>query len=222
MVSRLVSAVIAVAAMSARLAWAACISSGDQNTITDALSSGGEGAIVQLCPNAVITITNTINFTAANQEISTHGYPTGSTRGTIIIAPGNDCSTAINGAWQDGARIMNVVVDGNRPNAGYYDGDALIAMGGGTNGQVVSHIVSKNTRSWSCLHHIGSGETDNPCRNATITYNNIGPCGVETDGQWADGISMDCTDTLVAYNNVKPPLEVSCIPRDLSGFQAVN
>jgi hypothetical protein len=98
---------------------AACISSGDQNTINSALSAGGQGAIVQLCAGVTIKITGTIQFTANNQEISTQGYPTGSTRALIQIATGNSVATLISGAGHNGIRILNIQVDGNRPNAGY-------------------------------------------------------------------------------------------------------
>jgi hypothetical protein len=98
---------------------AACISSGDQSTINDALSSGGAGKIVQLCAGVTIEITGTISFTAEDQEISTEGYPAGSTRALIQIATGNDVSTLISGAGLSGIRILNIQLDGNRPNAGY-------------------------------------------------------------------------------------------------------
>ena len=98
---------------------AACISSGDQSTINDALSSGGAGKIVQLCAGVTIEITGTISFTAEDQEISTEGYRTGSTRALIQIATGNDVSTLISGAGLSGIRILNIQLDGNRPNAGY-------------------------------------------------------------------------------------------------------
>jgi hypothetical protein len=98
---------------------AACISSGDQSTINDALSSGGAGKIVQLCAGVTIEITGTISFTAEDQEISTEDYPTGSTRALIQIATGNDVSTLISGAGLSGIRILNIQLDGNRPNAGY-------------------------------------------------------------------------------------------------------
>jgi acyl-homoserine lactone acylase PvdQ len=98
---------------------ASCVSSGDQNTINSAFSAGGQGHIVQLCAGVTITITGTIQFTANGQEISTQGYPTGSTRATIQIATGNKISTLISGAGYSGIRILNLQVDGNRPNAGY-------------------------------------------------------------------------------------------------------
>jgi hypothetical protein len=99
--------------------YAACISSGDQTNINNAFSSGGAGTVVQLCANAIISITDSVKFTAANQEISTGGYPTGSKRATLQAAKGSSVSTLISGAGFDGVKVRNIQVDGNRPNAGY-------------------------------------------------------------------------------------------------------
>lgn len=190
------------------LASAACIGSGDQTTINNALAAGGAGTIVQLCANALISVEGAITFTAENQEISTQGYPTDNTRATIQIQPGNGAGTIIDGGRHSGIRIQNIQVDGNRPNAGYQKGaGANIEIGGGVTGQVVSHVASKNPRGWSCLHVIGSGSDAAPCKNATIVNNDIGPCGeAGTDqagnGLWADGISLDCTTSLVQDNTV--------------------
>jgi len=57
------------------------------------------------------------------------------------------------------------------------------------------------------MHIIGSGNTDSPCTNATVTYNDVGPCGVagvdsDDNGLWADGISLDCTNSLVSSNTI--------------------
>lgn len=192
----------------AGLSAAACLPSGDATTVNTALQSGGAGAIVQLCPGAVISVTTAgIAFTAENQELSTQGYPTDSTRATVIIEPGSSITSAIWGRWTSGVKVLNLQVDGNRPSAGLLGGDALIEMGGGAAGQVVSHCVVKNTRSWSCLHYIGSGQDDNPCREGTVTYNTIGPCGNEgtdDDGhsRWADGVSFECVNSEVSYNDV--------------------
>lgn len=185
-----------------------CISSGDQNTINSAFSSGGAGAVVQLCQNTVISITGSIQFTAENQELSTDGYPVDGTRATVQIAPGNNASTLISGAWYSGIRILNIQVDGDRPTTGHQiNGGANIEIGGGVSGQVVSYVASRNPRGWSCLHIIGSGNAASPCTGASITHNDIGPCGQEgTDsegnGLWADGISLDCTSSTVSENTV--------------------
>ncbi|KAL7957264.1 hypothetical protein V8C34DRAFT_286448 [Trichoderma compactum] len=195
------------------LASAACISSGDQATINDALQSGGNGAVVQLCPGALIQITDQISFTADNQEISTQGYPTDSSRGTIQVAPGSSASTLIFGKNFNNIRIKNLQLEGNRGGAGLLPtGAANIEIGGFTTGQTVSNVASRNPRGWSCLHAIGSGDDNNPCKNVTIINNDIGPCGqsgtdANGNGQWADGVSLDCTASLVQGNTINGPTD---------------
>jgi hypothetical protein len=185
----------------------ACLSSGNQDTINNLLQQGGPNTIVSLCPGTAIPITEPIVFTAPGQEISTEGYPTDDTRATVIIQPGSDATSAIRGNWQDNVRVLNIQVDGNRPNAGPRQGDALLEMGGGTTGQTVSNVVIRNTRSWSCFHLIASGQDDNPCRKANVTFNTVGPCGEEGvdengNGLWADGLSIECTASTVTDNSV--------------------
>lgn len=187
---------------------AACISCGDERTVNNALAAGGAGAIVQLCANTHLQVAGQIQFTAEDQELSTAGYPTDDSRATIQIGPGNSASTIIDGGRHNGIRIKNIQLDGNRPIVGYQPGGgATIEIGGGVTGHIVSHVASRNPRAWSCLHVIGSGDANAPCTNATITNNDIGPCGQSgTDatgnGLWADGISLDCTQSLVQDNVV--------------------
>ncbi|KAF7178178.1 hypothetical protein CNMCM7691_006850 [Aspergillus felis] len=191
--------------------YAACISSGDQTNINNAFRSGGAGTVVQLCANAVLSITDSVKFTAANQEISTEGYPTGSTRATLKVAKGSNVSTLISGTGYDGVKVRNIQVDGNRPNAGYlHNGGANIELGGTSNGQVIDHVASRNPRGWSCLHVTESG--DSGCRNATVINNDIGPCGHSGtnsagQGQWADGISFACTASEVSDNTIVSPTD---------------
>lgn len=108
-------------------ATAACLSSGDQTTINNKFSTGGAGTVIQLCPSATILISASIQFSADNQEISTQGYPTGSTRATIKIAPGNNVATLIKGR-NSGIRIKNIQLDGDRPNNGLGSGSVQIPL----------------------------------------------------------------------------------------------
>ena len=185
-----------------------CISSGDQNTLNTALSAGGPGAIVQLCPDTLITLSGSVYFYAPDQEVSTEGYPIDSTRATLQLAPGVDTSVLISGIGFSGIRILNVQIDGNRNATGYLKGGgASIELGGAGTGQRIEYVASRNPRTWSCMHIVESPDSANPCTNATIANNDIGPCGVEgieasTNGMWSDGISFACTNSLVASNTV--------------------
>jgi hypothetical protein len=95
----------------------------------------------------------------------------------------------------------------------FLGGSANIEMGGAGNGQILSYVVSKNPRGWSCMHVIEgwSGTGPGACVNATITNNEIGPCGASGvdsagNGLWADGISMGCSYSLVQGNKVTWPI----------------
>ena len=189
-----------------------CISSGDETTINNALSAGGTGVILQLCPNTTLTIYNTITFTADNQEISTEGYPTDNSRATILLsAVGTNVTELIQGADFSGIRLLNIQVDGDRPNNGpLADSGANIEIGGVSDGQIVKYVASRNPRGWSCLHITEGwgGSGSGACVNATVAYNDIGPCGdhaydAEGNGLWADGISFACSHSVVSDNQVR-------------------
>lgn len=107
------------------LAAAACVSSGDQNTINSLFQSGGAGTVVQLCPSAVLSVSDAITFTADNQELSTSGYPTDDTRGTIQAAANSNASTLITGYGFNGLKLTSIQVDGLRPSLGSVEGTGL-------------------------------------------------------------------------------------------------
>ena len=77
-------------------------------------------------------------------------------------------------------------------------------MGGATSGQLVEYVRSFDPRAWSCLHIAEGGLK---CSNATVQNNDIGPCGTDTFGQWADGISVACATTNVRNNLVNTPTD---------------
>jgi hypothetical protein len=175
-----------------------CLSSGDQTTINQLFASGGANAIVQLCPGITFNLTDPVVFTASGQELSTQGYPTDDTRATLVVT-GATQATAVRGSCQSCSHVAlrNVQVNGNRPALGLQR-DGLIEMGGPTVGQIVDHVRSFEPRGWSALH-IAEGHLD--CTGARITNNDIGPSG-QPDGHWADGISLACTNSVVANNNI--------------------
>ena len=90
-------------------------------------------------------------------------------------------------------------------------------MGGGNSGQLVCYFLknsireikndrlqveyvhSYDPRSWSCLH---LAEGPLTCTGATIQNNDIGPCGSDAFQQWADGISLSCSNSIVRNNTI--------------------
>lgn len=177
-----------------------CIASGTDADINAALT--GSGAKAVLCRDAVFHLAAPVKFTAPDQEVSTQGYPTDSTR-AVLLVDDSQLTTAVNGVDQRGAVLRNVQVDGNRPVLGYLKGESLIEMGGAGTDQTVREIVSREPRSWSALHFIEGTVTDRipACQRATIVDNQIGPAG-QPDRTWADGISLACGSSLVQGNTI--------------------
>jgi hypothetical protein len=182
-----------------------CIPSGTDAAINAALV--GVGAQAVLCPGAVFQLANSINFTAANQQIYTQGLPTDATRANLVVA-GTGLSTAIQGNGQAGVVVENIQINGNRPGLGLLaNGGALLEMGGAGTNQTVQGIYAHDTRSWSTLHFIEGQVTNNTpqCQGGRILNNQIGPAGTATPdatGVWADGISLACGTSLVQNNTV--------------------
>ncbi|CAF1401182.1 unnamed protein product [Adineta ricciae] len=178
--------------------YATCISGGDETIINKLLINGGPNTIVSLCANTVFKLKNPVIFTAYNQELSTDGYPRDATRATLIVTGANQTAAIIGNCNQcSGLKLRNIQVNGNRPVLGLLKGSGNIEIGGATNNQLVEYVHSYEPRGWSCLHITESGL--NRCQNATIINNDIGPAG-HPNGEYADGISMACTRSLVADN----------------------
>jgi parallel beta-helix repeat protein len=172
-----------------------CIPSGSQMEINAALSGPGSEAV--LCPGAVFALTAPVRFSAADQKIYTQGLPTDDRRATLRLASPT-VTTAVLMRDFDDVLLANVIVNGDRPTLGPRSGDALIFAGGASSGQTVRFVKAMEPRSWSALHLI-EGSSSQPCRNALIEYNEIGPSGT-SDNAWADGISLACTNTTVRNN----------------------
>jgi parallel beta-helix repeat protein len=178
-------------------ALAGCIPSGTEADINAAL--GDPGAEAVLCPGAVFTLSNSVQFTAPNQRLYTQGFPTDDRRALLRIG-GGTLTKAIGGIGQSGIAIQNVQVDGNRSGLDYQPGEALIEIGAASD-QTVRNIVAYGTRSWSTIHIFeGAVIGDIPqCQNATIADNAFSSAGTP-DGRWADGISLACGNSTVTNN----------------------
>ena len=178
-----------------------CLSGGDETTINQRLAAGGTGAQVALCAGARFALKAPVVYTAARQSIFTEGYPNGDTRATLTVT-GAEQTAAIFGncGTCNDISLRNVQVDGSRPRLGRKDpGAALIEFGGPTRGQWVDRVHAYEPRAWSALHVI---EGNLNCANARITNNDIGPSGNYDNFEWADGISMACTNSLVENNTI--------------------
>ncbi|GAA6061226.1 hypothetical protein JCM10212_002685 [Sporobolomyces blumeae] len=199
----------------ARLA-SMCLGTGtNETTINALLYYGGPGTTVRLCPHAQININAPIFFFAKNQVITTAGEPTGKSRATINVQGANQ-ACAIYGAYPgaDNVILRNVQVNGNRPSLGIiWGGLGLLEFGGNTVGQVIQNVRAYEPRGWTSFH--SAEGHDMACSGMQIIGNQMGPSGhapsgvnqfrrrdtgTWAPGQWADGISHACKDSVVSNN----------------------
>ncbi len=180
-----------------------CLESGDQNTINARLK--GTGAIANLCPGAVFELTGPVIVSADRQQIYTEGLPTDETRATLRIVSAL-ITTAVQMRDYDGVVISNLIVDGNRTSLGQMEGQALIYMGGFSDGQTIRGNRLMNTRSWSTIH-LMEGSATRPCTHAVVEDNEIGPSGTSESMKWADGVSLACRDSIVRNNLITDPTD---------------
>ncbi|TYJ53532.1 hypothetical protein B9479_005801 [Cryptococcus floricola] len=212
-----------------------CVRFADYDSINQMFIDGGPGAKVLLCPNRLYRLSGPIVFTAADQELATYGYPTGSER-AVLRVEGRDSATAIQGDCRRCARVSvkNVVVDGNRKKLGRMK-DVGLATGlvvlGGNEGQSVQESWIKHPRGFTAIH-IREGDKLQ-CTGAVIEKNEIGPVGEEFDPEkdgddpemsplgrpLADGVSIACRDSFVRdntfYDNTDAAVVVYCSPGTL-------
>lgn len=213
------------------LAAPSCLRFADYNVINQAFIDGGPGTKVFLCPSKSYRLTGTIVFTAADQELATYGYPTGSQRATLLV--NGDFATAVQGDCRRCARvtITNLIIDGNRGKLGRIV-DSTLSTGlvviGGNEGQTVKHNLLRDPRGFTAVH-VREGDKLQ-CKGATIENNEIGPVGEEfvpaIDGPdpelsplgrpLADGISIACRDSVVKqnefYDNTDAAIVLYCSP----------
>jgi parallel beta-helix repeat protein len=174
-----------------------CLASGDQNTIYARLQGPGDVAV--LCPGAVFELTASIIITADRQQIYTEGLPKDDTRATLrIVAP--DVTTAVLMRDRNAAVLRSVIVDGGRITLGPMPGPAMIYAGGSSDGQIIRDNKIMNTRSWTSLHIMEGPSDSEPCQNALVEGNEIGPAGISSDSDWAHGMSLACTRSFVRGN----------------------
>ncbi|WOO77376.1 uncharacterized protein LOC62_01G000959 [Vanrija pseudolonga] len=193
-----------------------CLASGDETAINQALSAGGKGTTVSLCPGSVHRLQAPVVFTAPQQTLNTAGGLKEGRDRAMLVVEGKDQAVAIFADCKacSYATIDGLIVDGNRPQLlRVPKGGALIEIGNG-DGQAVTNCRLYEPRGWSALH-IREGDSLN-CRKAYIANNEIGPCGEEWDDDYdgvielepswgnprADGISLACRESIIEGNTV--------------------
>jgi parallel beta-helix repeat protein len=208
-----------------------CLRFADANSINQLFSDGGPGTKVLLCPSKTYRLSTTIVFTAADQELATFGYPTGSERATVLVTASN-IATAIQGDCRRCARVAvrHLVVDGNRQKLGRmvaHEPGGLVILGG-NEAQTISHCLIQNPRGFTAVH-IREGDKLS-CTGALIESNTIGPAGEEYDPMYdgedpetsphgrplSDGLTIACRDSTVRENtfidNTNTGIVIYCSP----------
>ncbi|KAG1735392.1 hypothetical protein EDB19DRAFT_1724199 [Suillus lakei] len=206
-----------------------CEPADPSNTLTSRLNtllnSSGSGYVLNLCPSTQYLIQAPILFAAPNQEISTVGYPTDNSRAVLVVngpvSNGTGQTTAVDGTCAncDGVRLRNVQINGTRAGAPPINGGANIEMGGPNSGQLIEYVHSFDPRSWSCLH-VAEGTLN--CNNVTVQNNDIGPAGSDLFQQWADGISVACSNSLVRNNMINNPTDGGIVLFGAPGTRVEN
>ncbi|WWC62702.1 uncharacterized protein I303_105299 [Kwoniella dejecticola CBS 10117] len=197
-----IASIIASAILTISASAACTPSSVDTAGLQKLITDGGAGYTLQLCASQVYELSEQLNYTAANQEISTEGYPTDDTRATLKMVGFNKTTSVMaQDTGLNGAKLKNIQINGNRlDNEDIYTaGGGNIEFGGQNQNQVIEYVKSYDPRGWSCLH-LAEGTFN--CLNITVQNNDIGPCGRDYFQNWADGISLSCADSLVQNNNI--------------------
>ncbi|MBI4541137.1 MAG: right-handed parallel beta-helix repeat-containing protein [Gemmatimonadetes bacterium] len=73
-------------------------------------------------------------------------------------------------------------------------------------GQIIRQIRALESRDWTVLHVIGGYG----CTKALIEENEIGPSGIP-DGEWSDGISHGCNDSVARKNTITDATDVGLV-----------
>lgn len=193
----------------------ACIADDDGTLINQSFADGGSGTTVTLCPGTVIKLTQTIVFTANGQTLTSDAAD----RATIVLSH-PDVDTAITTRGRSDASITNLIVNGNRdgrsdaaglPSKALIELGAITADDGKVSNILVDNVRAENSRRGALLHVLRYVN----CTNATIQNSEFIDAGydfTDHDGlkvnapqpnkAWADGIRLDCSNSLVKNNTV--------------------
>ncbi|CUA70355.1 hypothetical protein RSOLAG22IIIB_00714 [Rhizoctonia solani] len=191
-----------------------CISPEPAETVTDRLNtllnSSGPGYILPLCQKATYRLTAPLVYAAANQEISTVGYPLGDER-AILLVDGfwndtNGHSVAVQGncIGCNDIKLRNIQINGARNGRALIQGGGNIEFGGPNANQLIEYVSTYDPRAWTCLH-VAEGALN--CTNIVIQNNEIGPCGSDAFASWADGVSLSCRNSIVRDNWIESPTD---------------
>jgi len=92
--------------------------------------------------------------------------------------------------------LRNVIVDGNQPNLGLAQGQALVLAGGFGSGEVIRDIKAIESRSWATIQLFESLEGGvSRCTNPVVENSEI-------RSAFGSGIALACTNSVVRNNTI--------------------
>src|SRR2546426_117937 len=170
-----------------------CVPSGTQEDINARLRQPGDVAL--LCAGAVFDLTSPVVFSADGQQIHTEGFPTDDRRARLRLAS-LFTVMAVYMLNRSNVMLRNVIVDGNQPNLGSAQGQALILAGGSGSGEVISEIQAVESRTWATIQLFQSLDGGgSPCTNQLVENSEI-------RSAFGSGIALACTNSVVRNNTI--------------------
>jgi hypothetical protein len=211
-----ISLLLAVSPLSAQCIGSVGITN-DASLIQAKLDSGQTAV---LCPSTVWAVNQTITFPIQYDDIYVYtlGNPRDDTRALLYVNNSSIAAAFAANGWDvqngtviapDNVQLRNLRIDGGIDRLGSCSGQpcynqALIYFGGPTSGQIVDSVKAWGARGWSTLvFERGASAYHNGCNAGQITNNDLGPSGRFATGQYADGISLQCSNSDVLYNLIQ-------------------
>lgn len=202
-----------------RLTIVPCLTGGTEAEIQAALDSSV--GFADLCPGATFIVSGPLRMGSAYQKgsrIFTAGYPKASAdKARIVVAdhvdnwpddPGDGWGNPVLLANGDDMRIQNIRLDGNIAHNLFKSGyDPLLRVRGQRN--TVDSIEAVNTFGPPAVDAVAGPS----CTDYRLTNNFIASSGFhpDPDGHWSDGIQIFCSNSYVAYNEVRDSTDVGLI-----------
>ena len=170
-----------------------CVPSGTQEDINARLRRAGDVAL--LCAGSVFDLTSPVVFSADGQQVHTEGFPTDDRRARLRLAS-PFAVMAVYMLNRSNVMLRNVIVDGNQPNLGPAQGQALILAGGSGSGEVIREIQAVESRTWATIQLFESLDGGvSRCTNQLVENSEI-------RSAFGSGIALACTNSVVRNNTI--------------------
>ncbi len=196
--------------------------SGTEDQLQSALDNTPSGGTVYLTQKTLVLLSSALTI-PAGVTLSTTGQPDNphyALMGRLSRIPGNTPFGGPAVLLKDGAKLLNVWVDGQRDqpgndNSGNNPSQNIRLLGG--TGTTVSNSRSTNTAGPSSLETYGSLDGD-PCGSNTITNNLITAYSSDNyiANKWTDGISDHCENSDVENNQIVDATDAAIVTFEAS------